>query len=74
MLDSTRAQLKKTSTPTIATILYKKGLKKQYIQDVKPLKLGKPNMVGEAFTLRYVPAREDLNPITVFKSQIIHSV
>ena len=67
MKASTRAQLKKTSTPTIATILFKLGLKFQYIQDVKPLAKGRENMVGEAFTLRYIPAREDLNPITVFR-------
>jgi len=67
MLAVTREQLKKTSTPTIATILFKWGLKNQFIQDVRPLTLGKPNMVGEAFTLRYIPAREDLNPVTVFQ-------
>lgn len=60
-------KLKKVSTATIATCLFKKGLKNQFIQNVKPLKLGKPIMVGEAYTLRYIPAREDLNPITVFK-------
>ena len=68
MTPSTKAQLLKTSTPTIATILFKLGLKNQFIQDVKPLALGKSNMVGEAYTLRYIPAREDLNPITVFKN------
>ena len=36
------------------------------MQDVRPLDADKPTMVGEAFTLRYIPAREDLNPITVF--------
>lgn len=66
MLDSTREKFKKASTPTIATILYKRGLRNQFIHGVKPLKLGRPNMVGEAFTMRYIPAREDLNPITVF--------
>ena len=63
----TRDKLKKISTATIATCLFKKGLKNQFIQNVRPLKLGKANMVGEAFTLRYIPAREDLNPIEVFK-------
>lgn len=66
--DSTRAKLKKLSTPTIATCLFKKGLKNQFIQDVKPLQLGKPTMVGEAYTLRCIPAREDRNPITVFRN------
>lgn len=67
MLASTREKLKTVSTATIATILFKRGLKNQFIQDVKPLAKGKPTMVGEAFTLRYIPAREDLNPITVFR-------
>ena len=60
-------KLKKVSTATIATCLFKKGLKNQFIQNVKPLKHGRPTMVGRAYTLRYIPAREDLNPITVFK-------
>ena len=47
--------------------MFKRGLKNQFIQGVQPLAKGKPTMVGEAFTLRYIPAREDLNPITVFK-------
>lgn len=64
---STKIKLSKVSTATIATCLFKKGLKHQFIQNVKPLKLGKPVMVGEAYTLRYIPAREDLNPIEVFK-------
>jgi regulator of RNase E activity RraA len=67
MLASTKEKLQKTSTPTIATCLFKLGLKNQFIQGVKPLKKGKPNMVGEAYTLRYIPAREDLNPIEVFR-------
>ena len=65
--DATREKLKKVSTPTIASCLFKRGLKNQFIQDVKPLQLGKPTMVGEAFTLRYIPAREDLNPMDVFR-------
>ena len=67
MLDSTREKLRKVSTATIATALFKRGLKNQFIQSVRPLTLGKPTMVGEAFTLRYIPAREDLNPIEVFR-------
>lgn len=67
MLASTREKLKRVSTATVATCLFKLGLKNQFIQDVKPLAQGKPTMVGEAFTLRYIPAREDLNPISVFR-------
>ncbi len=65
--ETTTEKLRKISTATIATCLFKKGLKNQFIQDVKPLKKGKPTMVGKAYTLRYIPAREDLNPITVFQ-------
>lgn len=64
---ATKDKLRKVSTATVATCLFKKGLKNQFIQHVKPLKLGRPTMVGEAYTLRYIPAREDLNPITVFR-------
>ena len=67
MKDSIRNQLKTVSTATISTCLFKLGLKNQFIQGVKPLSPNGSNMVGEAFTLRYIPAREDLNPITVFQ-------
>lgn len=62
----TRQKLMGVSTATISTALFKRGFRTQMIQDVHPLNPGLPNMVGEAYTLRYIPAREDLNPITVF--------
>ena len=66
----TREKLKIVSTATLCTALFKRGLRNQFIQDVRPvnadLQRDMPNMVGEAFTLRYIPAREDLNPISVF--------
>jgi regulator of RNase E activity RraA len=66
---TTRDKLKTVSTATICTALYKRGFRNQTIQGVQPLDPAKPNMVGEAFTLRYMPAREDLNPITVFQDR-----
>jgi regulator of RNase E activity RraA len=62
----TRQQLMKVSVATLCTALFKRGLRNQFIQDVRPLNATLPNMVGEAFTLRYIPAREDINPISVF--------
>ena len=62
----TRDKLKTVSTATISTALFKRGFRRQFIQDVHPLNPAAATMVGEAFTLRYMPAREDLNPITVF--------
>ncbi len=67
-LTLTKEKLQKVSTATIATCLFKRGLKNQVIQDVQAVKPGRPTMVGEAFTLRYIPAREDLNPIEVFQN------
>ncbi|HWX48243.1 MAG TPA: ribonuclease activity regulator RraA [Roseomonas sp.] len=64
----TRDKLKKVSTATLATALYKRGFRSQFIQDVKPLSPRAESMVGEAFTLRYMPAREDLNQLTVFRN------
>lgn len=66
---ATREKLKTVSTATICTALYKRGLRNQMIQGVQPLDPGKPTMVGEAYTLRYIPAREDLNPVTVFQDR-----
>ena len=63
---ATRDKLKTVSTATICTALFKRGLRKQMIQDVHPLNPSLGNMVGEAFTLRYIPAREDLNLMNVF--------
>lgn len=65
----TRDRLRTVSTATLCTALFKRGLRNQFIQDVRPLDPGKPNMVGEAFTLRYMPAREDLNGLEVFRNR-----
>jgi regulator of RNase E activity RraA len=65
--NSTRDKLKTVSTATLCSALFKRGLRNQFIQNVLPLNTSLPNMVGEAFTLRYIPAREDLNPMTVFQ-------
>lgn len=59
-------KLRLVSTATLATALYKRGLRSQMIQDVHPLGPIKQSMVGLAYTLRYIPAREDLNRISVF--------
>ena len=65
----TRAKLQRISTATLATALFKRGLRGQFIQNVRPLSPLGDSMVGEAFTLRYMPAREDLNPLTVFRDR-----
>ena len=64
--DEVLEMLRHVSTATLSTALFKRGLRNQMIQAVQPLAPLKQNMVGIAYTLRYIPAREDLNPISVF--------
>ena len=64
-----RRKLMGVSTATLCTALFKRGLRNQFIQNVHPLNPDLPNMVGPAFTLRYIPAREDLNTIKVFEDR-----
>lgn len=66
--DATRKKYETVSTATLCTALFKRGLRNQFIQDVRPVAPKAKNMVGQAFTLRYIPAREDLNQITVFQN------
>ena len=56
------------SVATICTALFKRGFRNQFIQGIFPLNPNLPNMVGLAFTVRYIPAREDLNTLEVFKN------
>lgn len=52
--------LSTVSTATVTTILLKKGLRNVWMRGTRPLAGGQPRIVGRAFTLRFVPAREDL--------------
>ena len=61
LLEETRRLLELTSTATLTTQLFKRGLRNTFVQGVRRLTPGAPVMVGEAFTLRMIPAREDLD-------------
>jgi regulator of RNase E activity RraA len=52
--------LEAVSTATLTTVLLKKGLRNVWMRGTKPIRPGQPRIVGPAFTLRFVPAREDL--------------
>ncbi|ECI7719553.1 ribonuclease activity regulator RraA, partial [Salmonella enterica subsp. enterica] len=67
--NATREKLINVSTASVATALYKRGLRNQFIQDVSPVSWKGRNMVGQAFTLRYIPAREDRNGVEVFRNR-----
>ncbi len=62
----TRVRLSQVSTATLTTCLFKRGFRNVYLQDVHPVAPGQPPMVGEAFTLRMIPAREDLDVLAAY--------
>jgi regulator of RNase E activity RraA len=64
-----REALKKISTATLTTALFKRGLRNVFIQGVFLLNKESPRMVGEAYTLRYIPAREDLDTLAAFEGR-----
>jgi regulator of RNase E activity RraA len=51
--------LRKVTTATVTTMLLKKGIRRCWIAGSKPLVAGGDRLVGPAFTLRFVPVRED---------------
>jgi regulator of RNase E activity RraA len=55
-----KSALEGVSTATLTTVLLKKGLRNVWMRGTKPIREGQPRLVGRAFTLRFVPAREDL--------------
>ena len=65
--NDTLQQFKRASTATLTTQLFKRGLRNVYLQGVHRMSKSADNLVGEAFTLRYIPAREDLDHVGVFE-------
>src|SRR2546428_13441127 len=61
-----REALKKVSAATLTTVLFKRGFRNAFVQNVFLLNKNAPRMVGEAYTLRYIPAREDLDQLGAF--------
>jgi regulator of RNase E activity RraA len=62
----TRRLLQLTTTATLTTQLFKRGLRNTFVQGVRRLTPDAPVMVGEAYTLRMIPAREDLDHPNMF--------
>lgn len=67
LTESALQALKAVSTATLTTLLFKRGLRNTFLQGVRLLGPVGANMVGPAYTLRYIPAREDLDHIGVFQ-------
>ena len=66
MRKESRAKLAAVSTATITTVLLKRGLRNTFMPGVGLINPQAPRMVGPAYTLRYIPAREDLDGLDVF--------
>jgi regulator of RNase E activity RraA len=66
LAEDTLTRLRLASTATITTQLFKRGLRNAFLQGVRPLGSVGANLVGPAFTLRNIPAREDLDHVGVF--------
>ena len=64
-----RARLAAVSTATLTTVLFKRGLRNTFIQGIHRLNPAAPAMVGPAYTMRYIPAREDLDHLGVFEGR-----
>jgi regulator of RNase E activity RraA len=56
---TTRDALLRVGTSTLTGALYRRGFRNMFMQDVSPLRVDQPRMVGVAFTMRFIPARED---------------
>jgi regulator of RNase E activity RraA len=55
----TRGKLLRVGTSTLTGVLNRRGLRNMFLQDVSPIRGDLPRMVGLAFTMRFIPSRED---------------
>jgi len=65
----TLERLGHVSTATLTTVLFKLGFRNTFLQDLRPLNPAAVPMVGPAYTLRYIPAREDLDGLDAFNDR-----
>jgi regulator of RNase E activity RraA len=59
-------RLHAVSTATLTTVLFKRGFRNAFMQGLRPLNPEAARVVGRAYTLRYIPAREDLDGLSAF--------
>jgi regulator of RNase E activity RraA len=60
------ARMRRVTTATLTTQLFKRGLRNRFMRGVRPLGAYRENLVGPAFTLRNIPSREDLDVVEGF--------
>jgi regulator of RNase E activity RraA len=69
MREASRTKFANVSTATITTVLLKRGLRNTFIKGLSLVNPAAPRLVGPAYTLRYIPAREDLDQPGVFEDR-----
>lgn len=67
--EKSRDKLAAVSTATLTTVLFKRGFRNTFIAGIHRINPGAPAMVGPAYTMRYIPAREDLDHLGVFEDR-----
>ena len=66
--DGVLDKLRQVSTSTIATQLYKRGFRQPQLLGVRPISRSPTGSSAEAFTMRFIPAREDVNTLDPYRS------
>ena len=71
--DATREKLLHVGSATVANMLFKRGFRNVYLLGLAPLATDQPQLVGPAYTLRFIPAREDLDTMANYgRSDNLH--
>ncbi|MCY4304543.1 MAG: ribonuclease activity regulator RraA [Aestuariivita sp.] len=61
-------RLSKVTTSTLTTVLFQEGYRTRFISGVTPINPNAAHFVGPVFTLRYIPAREDIDTMATYAS------
>lgn len=66
--DDTRARLAQCGAASVANALLKRGFRNTFLPGLSPVARGQPNLVGPAWTVRFIPAREDVSTMAQYAS------
>ncbi len=67
--DAVRERLRRVNVSTLTTCLFRRGFRTRLIDGVRPIDAGAARMVGEAFTMRFIPAREDIDGMAAYADE-----
>lgn len=67
--DATRNKLARSGASNLSNSLLKRGLRNTFLHGLQAVTLSQPTLVGAAFTLRFIPAREDLDSMALYQRE-----